>query len=71
MEESPSPALNIEARNAIGETVAKAMREKVLVVDHHVSEDDLSDRWFKDTSAEATASVVPRTHCGLCPSLMW
>lgn len=27
MEESPSPALNIEARNSIGETVAKAMRE--------------------------------------------
>src|SRR5215213_2364299 len=26
-EESPSPALNVEARNAIGETVAKAMRE--------------------------------------------
>src|SRR4029077_6229271 len=27
MEESPSPALNVAARNAIGETVAKAMRE--------------------------------------------
>jgi acetyl-CoA carboxylase biotin carboxylase subunit len=27
MEESPSPALNTEARNIIGETVAKAMRE--------------------------------------------
>ena len=27
MEESPSPALNTEARNVIGETVAKAMRE--------------------------------------------
>jgi acetyl-CoA carboxylase, biotin carboxylase subunit len=26
-EESPSPALNVEARNAIGETVAKAMRD--------------------------------------------
>jgi acetyl-CoA carboxylase biotin carboxylase subunit len=26
-EESPSPALNVNARNAIGETVAKAMRE--------------------------------------------
>jgi phosphoesterase RecJ-like protein len=38
--------------------VAKAMRQKVLVVDHHVSEDDLSDRWFKDTSAEATARIV-------------
>jgi phosphoesterase RecJ-like protein len=38
--------------------VAKTMREKVLVVDHHVSEDDLSDRWFKDTSAEATARIV-------------
>jgi phosphoesterase RecJ-like protein len=34
------------------------MREKVLVIDHHVSEDDLSDRWFKDTSAEATARIV-------------
>ncbi len=38
--------------------VAKAMRPKVLVIDHHVSEDDLSDRWFKDTSAEATARIV-------------
>ncbi|NDC53432.1 MAG: bifunctional oligoribonuclease/PAP phosphatase NrnA [Planctomycetia bacterium] len=38
--------------------VAKAMRPKVVVVDHHVSEDDLSDRWFKDTSAEATARIV-------------
>jgi acetyl-CoA carboxylase biotin carboxylase subunit len=27
MEESPSPALNVAARNVIGETVAKAMRE--------------------------------------------
>jgi acetyl-CoA carboxylase, biotin carboxylase subunit len=27
MEESPSPALNVAARNTIGETVAKAMRE--------------------------------------------
>jgi len=38
--------------------VAKSMRDKVLVIDHHVSEDDLSDRWFKDTSAEATARIV-------------
>jgi phosphoesterase RecJ-like protein len=30
----------------------------VLVIDHHVSEDDLGDRWFKDTSAEATARIV-------------
>jgi phosphoesterase RecJ-like protein len=34
------------------------MRDRVLVIDHHVSEDDLSDRWFKDTSAEATARIV-------------
>src|SRR5262249_51456826 len=27
LEESPSPALNVSARHAIGETVAKAMRE--------------------------------------------
>jgi len=38
--------------------VARSMRERVLVIDHHVSEDDLSDRWFKDTSAEATARIV-------------
>jgi phosphoesterase RecJ-like protein len=38
--------------------VAKGMRERVLVIDHHVSEDDLSDRWFKDTSAEAAARIV-------------
>jgi phosphoesterase RecJ-like protein len=38
--------------------VAKEMREKVLVIDHHVSEDDLSDRWFKDTTAEATARII-------------
>ncbi len=38
--------------------VAKRMRDRVLVIDHHVSEDDLSDMWFKDTSAEATARIV-------------
>jgi phosphoesterase RecJ-like protein len=38
--------------------VAKRMRDRVLVIDHHVSEDDLSDLWFKDTSAEATARIV-------------
>jgi phosphoesterase RecJ-like protein len=38
--------------------VAKGMRDRVLVIDHHVSEDDLSDLWFKDTSAEATARIV-------------
>ena len=38
--------------------VIKGMRDRVLVIDHHVSEDDLSDRWFKDTSAEATARIV-------------
>ena len=38
--------------------VAKEMRAKVLVIDHHVSEDDLSDRWFKDTTAEATARII-------------
>lgn len=42
---------------AMGE-VAKSMRDRVVVIDHHVSEDDLSDRWFKDTSAEATARIV-------------
>jgi phosphoesterase RecJ-like protein len=38
--------------------VAKGMRERVLVIDHHVSEDDICDLWFKDTSAEATARIV-------------
>jgi phosphoesterase RecJ-like protein len=38
--------------------VAAGMRDKVLVIDHHVGEDDISDRWFKDTSAEATARIV-------------
>ena len=38
--------------------LAAGMREKVLVIDHHVSEDDISDRWFKDTAAEATARIV-------------
>jgi len=38
--------------------VVKSSRERVLVIDHHVSEDDLSDRWFKDTSAEANARIV-------------
>jgi len=42
---------------AMGE-VLKSMRDRVLVIDHHVSEDDLSDRWFKDTTAEATARIV-------------
>jgi phosphoesterase RecJ-like protein len=38
--------------------VAKGMRDRVLVIDHHVSEDDICDMWFKDTSAEATARIV-------------
>jgi phosphoesterase RecJ-like protein len=38
--------------------VVKSQRDRVLVIDHHVSEDDLSDRWFKDTSAEANARIV-------------
>ena len=38
--------------------VLEAHRDRVLVIDHHVSEDDLGDRWFKDTSAEATARIV-------------
>ena len=38
--------------------VLKSMRDRTLVIDHHVSEDDLCDRWFKDTSAEATARIV-------------
>jgi phosphoesterase RecJ-like protein len=38
--------------------VAKGMRDRVLVIDHHVSEDDICDLWFKDTSAEATARIV-------------
>ena len=42
---------------AMGE-VLKANRDRVLVIDHHVSEDDLGDRWFKDTTAEATARIV-------------
>lgn len=29
-----------------------------LVVDHHVSEDDLGAMWFKDTAAEATGRLV-------------
>ena len=36
----------------------KGVRDRVLVIDHHVSEDDLSDRWFKDTAAEATARII-------------
>jgi phosphoesterase RecJ-like protein len=42
---------------AMGEVV-RSMRERVVVIDHHVSEDDLCDRWFKDTAAEATARIV-------------
>jgi phosphoesterase RecJ-like protein len=42
---------------AMGEVV-RSRPDRVVVIDHHVSEDDLSDRWFKDTSAEATARIV-------------
>ena len=38
--------------------VVRSNRDRTLVIDHHVSEDDLSDRWFKDTAAEATARIV-------------
>ncbi|NBV45711.1 MAG: bifunctional oligoribonuclease/PAP phosphatase NrnA, partial [Planctomycetia bacterium] len=42
---------------AMGEVI-RAHRDRVVVVDHHVSEDDLCDRWFKDPTAEATARIV-------------
>jgi len=42
---------------AMGDVV-RAIRQKVVVIDHHVSEDDLCDRWFKDTAAEATGRIV-------------
>jgi phosphoesterase RecJ-like protein len=42
---------------AMGDVI-KGLRDRVVVIDHHVSEDDLCDRWFKDTSAEATARIV-------------
>jgi phosphoesterase RecJ-like protein len=52
--------LDTSARAQLGAMadVAAKMRDRVLVIDHHVSEDDISDRWFKDTSAEATARIV-------------
>lgn len=42
---------------AMGDVI-RAHRERVVVVDHHVSEDDIADRWFKDPTAEATARIV-------------
>lgn len=42
---------------AMGDVV-RGIRQKVVVIDHHVSEDDLCDRWFKDTAAEATGRIV-------------
>ena len=42
---------------AMGDVI-RAIRPKVVVIDHHVSEDDLCDRWFKDTAAEATGRIV-------------
>jgi phosphoesterase RecJ-like protein len=42
---------------AMGDVI-RAHRDRVVVVDHHVSEDDLCDRWFKDPTAEATARIV-------------
>ena len=42
---------------AMGDVI-RAHRDRVVVVDHHVSEGDLSDRWFKDPTAEATARIV-------------
>jgi len=42
---------------AIGEVVTRN-RDRVVVVDHHVSEDDVAGSWFKDTTAEATARIV-------------
>ncbi len=38
--------------------IVRNARDRVLVIDHHVSEDDLSDRWFKDTASEATGRIV-------------
>jgi phosphoesterase RecJ-like protein len=38
--------------------VVRATKARKLVVDHHVSEDDLGAESFKDTSAEATGRLV-------------
>jgi len=38
--------------------LAAGMREKVLVIDHHVSEDDLGAELFKNTGAEAAGRLV-------------
>ncbi len=38
----------------------KEFRGKRLVIDHHVSQDDLGATFLKDTSAEATGSLVVR-----------
>ncbi len=52
--------LDTSARAQLGAMgdVLKRNRDRVVVVDHHVSEDNLADRWFKDTTAEATARIV-------------
>lgn len=38
--------------------VVRATRARKLIVDHHVSQDDLGAELFKDTSAEATGRLV-------------
>jgi phosphoesterase RecJ-like protein len=38
--------------------VVKASRAKKIIVDHHVSEDDLDAELFKNTKAEATGRIV-------------
>lgn len=41
-------------------TVLKHTAAKKVVIDHHVSEDDLGATVFKDTSAEATGALIVR-----------
>jgi bifunctional oligoribonuclease and PAP phosphatase NrnA len=52
--------LDLSAWNQLGdmEDVVRAFRGPKVVVDHHVSQDDLGAVFFKDTAAEATGTLV-------------
>ena len=54
--------LDLSAWSQLGEMAewVRAFRGPRVVIDHHVSQDDLKATFFKDTSAEATGTILVR-----------
>jgi bifunctional oligoribonuclease and PAP phosphatase NrnA len=59
--------LDLSAWSQLGEMagVVRDFHGPRVVIDHHVSQDDLGAHFFKDTSAEATGTLVAAAHKAL------